>query len=177
MPPPFATRLKKALSNAKLSRNQLAERMGIKPMSVHQWCMHRVPRQETIKLLAEILDVEFNWLAYGTGPEAPNNTAEFGTPQRADAWQTLGSGLPSEMMKRLPDYAAQFQDHELDGEFRKMLAKTPTSQVLELARKLMVDPTTVPLALEMVAVKRHLLQQTGEPLEGLTLTAASHEKP
>lgn len=64
----FATRLKEALKLAKLSRTQLAERLGVHPMSVQHWCHKRVPRADTVNEIASALGVTSRWLYTGQPP-------------------------------------------------------------------------------------------------------------
>lgn len=68
----FGGRLKQARAAAGLSQQALAVKAGTHVQTISDWECERLlkPLTDSISKLAEALDVEFMWLAFGKG-EAP----------------------------------------------------------------------------------------------------------
>lgn len=65
----FAGRLRAALSNAEMTQEELARRMGVSPAAVSRWAHgHRTPLSGYIARMADTLGVSVDWLL--TGREA-----------------------------------------------------------------------------------------------------------
>ncbi len=134
----FSDRLKHALSLAKLTRSQLAEKLGTSAMTVHQWCMKRIPRHETIQLIAEALNVSAVWLANGEG--SPQDTA---------------TELP------LTDPGpVTFKEQEA---VYRLVASLPGKQVMELAYQMSQaeDPDRNEMGLQLASLKAKLEADPG----------------
>lgn len=73
--PPFASRIREARQNARLTQEQLADRFGISSQAVQQWETGRSkPEHDRIPELATILNVNVLWLAFGIGLREQNET-------------------------------------------------------------------------------------------------------
>lgn len=69
----FGERLTSALKNAKMTQQQLADRLGIKQQSVQHACSSRAKGSKHSLKMAEILEVNAGWLSHGIGDSFINS--------------------------------------------------------------------------------------------------------
>ena len=63
----FATRFKEARARAGASVAEIAKKLGVSVQSVYGWESGAVPKGDRLERLAEFLDVDLHWLAFGQG--------------------------------------------------------------------------------------------------------------
>ena len=63
----FATRFKEARARAGTSVAEIAKKLGVSVQSVYGWESGAVPKGDRLERLAEFLDVDLHWLAFGQG--------------------------------------------------------------------------------------------------------------
>ena len=68
----FNDRLQIALKNKNLTGNALCKKMGIDNRSYTNWKDNKLPRAETLKEIAEILEVSTDWLLERDGAPEPD---------------------------------------------------------------------------------------------------------
>lgn len=70
----FNERLKEALKNKKMSGNALCKELGIDNKNYSNWNNNKIPRGETLKEIAEILEVSTDWLLEKERAPTPEET-------------------------------------------------------------------------------------------------------
>lgn len=74
----IGNRIRECRKNRRLSQEALAELMGVKFQSIHQWEAGKVtPRPHRITLLAEILHTSPEWIQFGIAKPSANNINEI----------------------------------------------------------------------------------------------------
>lgn len=68
----FNDRLQIALKNKNLTGNALCRRLGIPNANYSNWKDNKLPRAETLKQIAEILEVSTDWLLEKEGAPEPD---------------------------------------------------------------------------------------------------------
>lgn len=64
---PFAQRLKDAIKNRGIGRDEFAAKLNASPSTIRSWASTKRPSTDTIEKMASILGVSFAWLAHGRG--------------------------------------------------------------------------------------------------------------
>lgn len=68
----FSDRLKEALRKKEISGNALCKKLGIDNKNYSNWTNNKIPRGETIKEIAEVLEVSTDWLLEKEGAPEPD---------------------------------------------------------------------------------------------------------